>query len=113
MSRSETCATDHVCQDETATVVNGKWICNCPKPSRAAPPAPRADGLQVRFPPYIPRWYLDRVLAAGGIKLRASWKNPQGFDAELSVAAYEAVIAEARAAVADPAFKAITEGGER
>lgn len=24
---------DHTCPDETATVVNGKWICNCPKRS--------------------------------------------------------------------------------
>jgi hypothetical protein len=24
---------DHICQDETATVVNGRWLCNCPKSS--------------------------------------------------------------------------------
>ena len=23
---------DHLCHDETATIVNGGWVCNCPRP---------------------------------------------------------------------------------
>jgi hypothetical protein len=26
----------HICQDETATHVNGRWLCNCPKESANA-----------------------------------------------------------------------------
>jgi hypothetical protein len=28
--RKATMSNEHTCQDENATVVNGRWLCNCP-----------------------------------------------------------------------------------
>lgn len=44
----------HTCPDETATVVNGRWICNCPGGPYPAPPAKSPLPAQAGGAPVTP-----------------------------------------------------------